>query len=427
MSIIADLQWRGLFADCTDLPALQERLAAGPITLYCGFDPTSDSLHVGNLVPLLALRRFQLAGHRPIALAGGATGMVGDPSGKSAERNLQTPEQMEQNIAGVRSQLARFLDFDAAANPARLVNNADWTAGVTYLEFLRDIGKHFTVTTMVAKESVRSRMEDRETGISYTEFSYMLLQAFDFYHLRKTAQCELQVGATDQWGNITAGTELCRKKLGVAAWGLTFPLLTKPDGTKYGKTAAGAVWLDPRRTSPYRFYQYLIQIEDTEVIKLLKLLTFLGPEAVAELAAGAAADPGARLAQRALARELTVLVHGEGAYADARRASEIMFGGGLEGVTETLFAEVVGEIPTREIARTDLGGAGLPVPELLVRAGLCPSKGQARKDLEAGGIYLNNQRVSEAGRTVTAADLLFGKYLLLRKGKRTYAVLRALG
>ncbi len=326
----------------------------------------------------------------------------------------------------MRAQLARFLDFGAAANPARLVNNADWTAGVTYLEFLRDIGKHFTVNSMVAKESVRSRMEDREAGISYTEFSYMLLQAFDFYHLRKTAHCELQVGATDQWGNITAGTELCRKKLGVATWGLTFPLLTKPDGTKYGKTAAGAVWLDPRRTSPYRFYQYLIQVEDTEVIKLLKLLTFLGPEDVAELAASAAADPGARLAQRALARELTVLVHGESAHADARRASEIMFGGGLEGVTETLFAEVVGEIPTQEIARTALEGPGLPVPEILVRAGLCPSKGQARKDLEAGGIYLNNLRVAEAGRAVTAADLLFGKYLLLRKGKRTYAVLKAL-
>lgn len=423
MTLLEELQWRGLYADCTDSDALAKRLAEGPTTLYCGFDPTADSLHVGNLVPLLALRRFQLAGHHPIALAGGATGMVGDPSGKSAERNLQTPEQVAHNIESVKGQLARFLDFKTSTNPARLVNNADWTSQVTYLEFLREVGKHFTINWMVAKESVRARMEDRENGISYTEFSYMLLQAYDFYHLRKTLTCELQVGATDQWGNITAGTELIRKKLGAAAYGLVFPLLTKADGTKYGKTAAGAVWLDAKRTSPYRFYQFFMQAEDADVVKLLKVLTFLSPEEIAALEAEVKTSPGARAAQKALARAVTTLVHGETATADAQRASELMFGGGLDGIGEELFRDVVGEIPTKELERTKLEGGGAPLGDLLVHAGLAPSKGQARKDIEGGGIYLNNVRTAEASRAVTHNDLLFGKYLLLRKGKRTYAVL----
>ena len=423
MTLIEELQWRGLYADCTDSDALAARLAKGPTTLYCGFDPTADSLHVGNLVPLFALRRFQLQGHHAIALAGGATGMIGDPSGKSAERNLQTPGQVDHNIACQKAQLSKFLDFGAKANPARLVNNADWTAGVSYLEFLRDVGKHFTVNWMIAKESVRARMEDRENGISYTEFSYMLLQAFDFYHLRKTLDCELQVGATDQWGNITAGTELIRKKLNATAWGLVFPLLTKADGTKYGKTAAGAVWLDPKRTSPYRFYQFFIQAEDADVAKLLKVLTFLPQEEITALETEAKANPGARAAQNALARAITTLVHGETECANAQKATEIMFGGGVEGITEELFRDVVGEIPTKDCERAKLEGAGTSLVELLVHAGLAPSKGQARKDVEGGGIYVNNVRSAEAARMLTLADLLFGKYLLLRKGKRTYAVL----
>src|SRR5437773_2067514 len=248
MNILEELEWLGLIADCTDRTDLEKKTAV-PLTLYCGFDPTADSLHVGNLVPLLALRRFQVHGHRPIALAGGSTGMIGDPSGKSEERNLLTLDQLAHNLAGIRPQLARFLDFDVTSNPARLVNNMDWTANVGVLDFLRDVGKHISVNAMVAKESVRSRMETREAGISYAEFSYMLLQGYDFYHLRKTHNCELQIGATDQWGNITVGTELTRKKLGAAVWGLVFPLLTTSDGTKYGKTADGAVWLDPKRTS----------------------------------------------------------------------------------------------------------------------------------------------------------------------------------
>jgi tyrosyl-tRNA synthetase len=423
MSLLEELHWRGLYADCTDRDALSQRLAHGPLTLYCGFDPTADSLHVGNLVPLLALRRFQLAGHRPIALAGGATGMVGDPSGKSSERNLQTPDQVEHNIRAIKEQLGRFLDFDVTTNPARLVNNADWTAHVTLLEFLRDVGKYFSVNVMTAKDSVRSRLES-EGGISFTEFSYMLLQAFDFYHLRKTLECELQVGATDQWGNITAGTDLIRKKLGVPAWGLTFPLLTKSDGTKYGKSASGAVWLDAKRTTPYRFYQFFMQADDADVVKLLKVLTFLPQAEIFALETEMKANPGARAAQKALAREVTTLVHGQPACVDAARASEIMFGGGLEGIGESVFQDVVGEIPTKDLEKAKLEGAGLTLIDALVLAGLASSKGQARKDIEGGGIYVNNLRAAEVARALSKADLLFGKYFLLRKGKRTYAVLK---
>ncbi|ACB75964.1 tyrosine--tRNA ligase [Opitutus terrae] len=423
MTILDDLQWRGLYADCTDLAALTQRLGQGPVTLYCGFDPTADSLHVGNLVPLLALRRFQLHGHHPIALAGGATGMVGDPSGRSAERNLLTPDQVAHNIASIKQQLGRFLDFDATTNPARMVDNSTWTAPISFLEFLRDVGKHFSVNAMLAKESVRARLES-ESGISYTEFSYMLLQAHDFLHLRETMNCELQVGATDQWGNITAGTDLIRKKLGAPAWGLTFPLLTKSDGTKYGKSTSGAVYLDPKRTTPYRFYQFFVQAEDADVIKLLKVLTFLSAEEITALDTDLKANPGARAAQKALARAVTTLVHGDTECANAIRASEIMFGGGLDGISESLFQDVVGEIPTKELEAAKLSGAGAPLVELLVHAGLAPSKGQARKDIDGGGIYVNNARVGEASRAVTTGELLFGKYLLLRKGKRTYTVVK---
>ena len=424
--ILAELEWRGLYADSTDRAALAQRCAMGPITLYAGFDPTADSLHVGNLVPLLALRRFQLAGHHPIALAGGATGLVGDPSGKSDERNLQSPEQVAHNIAAIKLQLQQFLEFDAPKtprdNPARLVNNADWTGQLTLLEFLRDVGKFITVNSMVAKDSVRARMEDRAAGISFTEFSYMLLQGHDFCHLRQTYNCELQVGATDQWGNITVGTELTRKKLGATVWGLVFPLLTKSDGSKYGKTASGTVWLDPRKTSPYRFYQFFVNTDDADVVKLLKVLTFLPREEIAALEAELRANPGARVAQKALAKEMTTLVHGADALAAALRASEILFGGSLDGVSEAVFNDVVGEVPTKELEKARLEGAGAPIAELVVQAGLAPSKGQARKDLESGGIYLNNSRV-EHTRSVTTTDLLFGKHLLLRKGKRSYAVL----
>jgi len=423
MTILDELRWRGLLADCTDLDALTKRLAEGPITLYAGFDPTSDSLHVGNLVPLFVLRRFQLHGHHPIALAGGSTGMIGDPSGKSDERSLLTPEQLARNLDGIRPQLAAFLDFEVRSNPARVVNNYDWTGPVSVLEFLREVGKLVSVNSMVAKDSVRSRMETRDSGISYAEFSYMLLQGFDFYQLRKTHDCELQVGATDQWGNITVGVELTRKKLGATVWGLVSPLLTRADGTKYGKTAEGAVWLDARRTSPYRFYQFFVNADDAEVGKLLRTLTFLERDEIERLEAAVLTDPGARAAQRALARELTRLVHGEDALAAAVKASEILFGGSLEGVSEEVFGDVVGEVPTMAFEKAKLASPGVALPEVLVHVGLCPSKGQARKDVEGGGVYLNNERVTDAVRPVTTSDLLFGKYVLLRKGKRTYAVL----
>ena len=424
MSIIDELKWRGLVADCTDAAELEKKITA-PITVYCGFDPTADSLHVGNLVPLLALRRFQLLGHHPIALAGGATGCIGDPSGKSAERQLLTKEILDGNIAKVRAQLAKLLDFESKQNPARLVDNASWTAGITFLDFLRDIGKHFTVNQMVAKESVRARMEDREVGISYTEFSYMLLQAFDFYHLAKEAGCELQIGGSDQWGNITAGIELTRKKISKQVYGLTLPLITNADGSKFGKSVSGAIWLDPKKTSVYKFYQFWINTDDRDVVRYLKYFTFLSQAEIEALEKAHTENPGGRVAHRALAKATTDLIHGAGATTEAIRASEILFGGELKDVSESTFNEIVGEVPTKELELAKLEGAGIPLAELLVHSGLCPSKGQARKDIEGGGVNINNVREASATRAVTTADLLFGKHILLRKGKKNYVVVTA--
>ena len=422
--ILSDLQWRGLLASCTDLDALRKRLAEGPVTLYCGFDPTGDSLHVGHLMGQLTLRRFQLTGHHVIALAGGATGMIGDPSGRSAERNLLTREQLNHNIACIKQQLSRLLDFTAAGNPARLVDNAEWTAPISYLDFLRDVGKHFTLNLMLAKDSVKSRLEG-DGGISYTEFSYQLLQAYDFYHLREAFNCELQIGGSDQWGNITAGTDFIRKKLGAPAWGWTFPLITKSDGTKFGKTASGAVWLDATKTSPYRLYQFFVNTEDSKVCEYLRKFTFLTREQIEPLEAAHAANPGAREAHRALAREVTQLVHGADALAAALKASDILFGGSLEGISETIFNDVVGEVPTKDLEKAKLEGGGIPVTEIFMGPTLCNSKTHARQKLQEGGLYLNNVRLTDPNQRVTPHDLLFGKYLLLRLGKKSYAVLRA--
>jgi tyrosyl-tRNA synthetase len=421
LHIQQELEWRGLVADIANREELDKLLAPGakPITLYVGFDPTADSLHLGHLLSLLILRRFQLAGHNPIAVAGGATGMIGDPSGKSAERNLLSPEALEANIAGIQAQLARLLDFETKTNPARLVNNADWTRGVGILDFLRDIGKHFSVNAMMARDSVKSRME---TGISFTEFSYSLLQAYDFLHLQETYDCRLQAGGADQWGNITAGIDLIRRRRDVTACGLTTPLLTKSDGTKFGKTEGGAVWLDPEKTSVYKFYQFLIQSEDAQVILLLKYFTFLPLEDIDALATQHAATPERRDAQKKLALELTRLVHGESAAADAIRASEVLFGGSLEGITEKQFGEVMAEVPSTTLPRAKLETQ--TAATLLVATGLSPSGNQARRDIEAGGAYLNNIRATDAKRTLADADLLFGQYILLRKGKRNYALAR---
>ena len=449
MSILEELKWRGLIADCTDSGELEKKLSA-PLALYCGFDPTAESLHVGNLVPLLGLRRFQLLGHHPIAVAGGATGMVGDPSGKSQERQLLTKEILARNIASVKEQLKHVLDFETKANPAKLVDNASWTEDLSYLDFLRDIGKHFSVNQMVAKESVRARMEDREAGISYTEFSYMLLQAFDFYVLCRDYNCELQIGGSDQWGNITAGIDLIRKKLGKTAYGLTLPLITNADGTKFGKTEAGAIWLDPKKTSVYKFYQFWINTDDRDVIRYLRFFTFLSREEIESVEKQHQDNPGGREAHRALAREVTSLIHGRQATDAVQMASEALFGtirNEVRGATdwidpkaplkelfersgksfpaELLFESIAEDLPHVDIGKAKLDGAGLPLIEALVHGGLCPSKGQARKDIEGGGVYLNNVREANIQRLITANDLLFGKHLLLRKGKKNYVVVTA--
>jgi tyrosyl-tRNA synthetase len=421
--ILQELEWRGLVADMANREELQRLLAPGaaPVTLYVGFDPTADSLHLGHLIGLLILRRFQLAGHRPIAVAGGATGMIGDPSGKSAERNLLSDEALQANIAGIQGQLRRLLDFDSTTNPALLLNNADWVQPIGVLDFLRDIGKHFSVNAMMAKDSVKTRME---TGISFTEFSYSLLQAFDFLHLYEKHGCVLQAGGADQWGNITAGIDLIRRKHEKIACGLTTPLLTKTDGTKFGKTEGGAIWLSPEKTSVYRFYQFLVQVEDAQVVQLLKYFTFLPLEDIDALAAQHAATPERRDAHRKLAIELTTLVHGEQATQDAIRASEILFGGSLEGITEKQFGEVIAEVPNSDQPRANLSQPAAALPDLLMAAGLSPSKSQARKDVEAGGVYVNNVRATDAKLILGAEHLLFGTYVLLRKGKRNYALLR---
>jgi tyrosyl-tRNA synthetase len=423
--ILQELEWRGLVADMANREELERLLAPGaaPVTLYVGFDPTADSLHLGHLIGLLILRRFQMAGHRPIAVAGGATGMIGDPSGKSAERNLLSPEILEANIQGIQGQLGRLLDFESKTNPALLLNNADWMRPISVLDFLRDIGKHFTVNAMMAKDSVRSRMEGT-TGISFTEFSYSLLQAYDFLHLYEKHGCLLQAGGADQWGNITAGIDLIRRKQDKIACGLTTPLLTKTDGTKFGKTEGGAVWLSPERTSVYRFYQFLIQVEDAQVIQLLRYFTFLSQEEIKALEVQHTASPERREAHKRLALELTKLVHGNAATADAVRASEILFGGSLEGITSTQFDEVIAEVPNSTLSPSILGQPGAGLPEILIAAGLSPSKGQARKDVEAGGVYINNVRATDAKLILSAEHLLFGKFVLLRKGKRNYALLK---
>ena len=424
MSVIDELKWRGLIADCTDLDGLTKLLSEKEVTLYCGFDPTADSLHVGNLIPLLTLRRFQVMGHHVLALAGGATGSIGDPSGRTVERQLLTREKLSHNVDCVKKQLSRFLDFDKAPNPALLVDNATWMEPFSFLDFLRSVGKFFSVNTMIAKESVRARLQS-ETGITYTEFSYMLLQAYDFCHLNKEYGCELQIGGSDQWGNITAGMDLSRKMSGTTLYGLTLPLLLGSDGSKFGKSLDGAVYLDPEKTSVYRFYQFWVRVDDRDVIKLLKFYTFLSREKIEELSAQHETRPEARVAHKALAYEMTKLIHGEEATQDAIKASEILFGGTVEGISERNFEDVASEVPTCEIPLSELSSEGKPLLELLVHCGLCSSKGQARKDVGAGGIYLANNRESYIQRMITARDLMFGKYLLLRKGKRNYAILKA--
>jgi tyrosyl-tRNA synthetase len=423
MSLYQDLVARTLVKQVTD-PGLEKALNEKKLTLYCGFDPTSDCLHVGSLLPLMTLRRFQLAGHRVIAVVGGATGMIGDPSGKSQERNLLGPEQIEKNVAGIRGVISRFLDL-TGSNPAIVVNNGDWFKGMSFLEFLRDVGKHFTVNHMVAKESVRARLEDRENGISYTEFSYMLLQAYDFYVLNEREGCNLQIGGSDQWGNITAGIELIRRMRAargdqaVEVFGLTHPLVMKADGSKFGKTESGALWLDGSRTSPYEFYQYFIQTADADVLTLLRYFTFLSQTELASLEESLKKEPEKRLAQTTLAREMTKLVHGEAELERATGATQALFGAAIRDLDSKSLLQVLKGAPSTNKPRSAL--AGLSLVDLLVETQLCSSKGAARKDIQSGGIYVNNERAADVALTLGDKDLIGdGKYLVLRKGKKTY-------
>ncbi len=419
--LLNDLDERGLVHDSTDRRALAERLARGPLRLYCGFDPTADSLHVGSLVPILGLRRFQLAGHRPIALAGGATGMIGDPSGKSAERNLLDASTLDANLAGICGQLERLLDFTPGPSQAVIVDNNRWIAEVRLVDFLRDVGKHVTVNQMVAKDSVRSRMEGTE-GISYTEFSYMLLQAHDYWWLSEHEACELQVGGSDQWGNITAGIDLIRRRSGRTVHGLTFPLVTRSDGAKYGKTAEGTIWLDAGRTSPYRFYQYWMQVDDRDVERYLMQLTLLSVAEVRSVAAEHAAVPERRLGQRVLAEQVTTLVHGAEEAGAAAAASRILFGADLAEVPESVFTTLAGEVGATPISRGRFD-AGLELVDALVETALATSRGDARRGIDQGGVYVNNRRVDPAVHALSGEDLLFGRWVLLRKGKRNYHLL----
>lgn len=418
--LFSDLQFRQIVKQAT-AENLGSVLARECLTLYCGFDPTSDSLHVGSLLPLVTLRRFQLAGHRPIAVVGGATGMIGDPSGKTQERSLQTDEQIDKNLIGIRAVISRLLETGSGPSSAQILNNADWTRSMSFVDFLRDVGKHFTINHMMAKESVRARLEDREHGISYTEFSYMLLQAFDFLTLYKSHGCRLQIGGSDQWGNITAGTDLIRKVTGSneGAFGMTHPLVMKADGTKFGKTESGTIWLDARKTSPYRFYQFFVQTADADASTYLRYFTFLTHEEILDLENKIKTEPEKREAQTRLAREVTRLVHGDTELERAEKASLALFGSSLKDLDERTLLDVLSEAPSSNRSRTELA-AGIALVDLLVDSGLCASKGAARKDIVAGGIYLNNDRATDATLLVKSSSLLAGENIVLRKGKKNY-------
>jgi tyrosyl-tRNA synthetase len=417
MNLLDDLRARGLVHDATDLGALGARLEAGPIGLYIGFDPTADSLHVGHLVGQLFMRRFQLAGHRPYPLAGGATGMVGDPGGRSEERNLLDMETLRHNVECIKAQLTKLLDFEPGPFQATLVNNADWTMPVTILEFLRDVGKHFTVNQMMAKDSVKSRIES-EHGISFTEFSYQLLQADDFRHLYEHHGVELQAGASDQWGNIVAGVELIRRRLARQAFAVTHPLMTKSDGSKFGKSVGGAVWLDPARTSPYQFRQFWVQSDDQMVGVYLKMLSLRPIDEIESMVAEHEAAPERRLAQRALADEMTTLVHGANAAGHAAAAAAVLFGGDPTTASADTLTVVAAEAPCVELVG-DL--AGRRVHELLIEAGVAKSTSEVGRLLTQGAIRAGN-RVLSADGLLQSSDLLNGDFLLLRKGKRDFVV-----
>ena len=415
-----DLEFRGLWHQETGT-GLRTRLEAGPITAYIGFDPSSDSLHIGSLLPVCLLRRLQTAGHRPIAVAGGGTGLIGDPGGKSEERVLLDDDRLLANLAGIRAQLERFVEFDDGG--ALLLDNATWLRQLTVLEFLRDTGKHFTVNDMIGKESVRARLERPDQGISYTEFSYMLLQAYDYLHLFDEHHCELQLGGSDQFGNITMGVELVRKRRGAEVFGLTSPLVLKADGTKFGKTESGTVWLDAGRTSPYALYQFFVRTDDADVGRYLRYFTFLDHDALLELDKSTAEDPRQRLAQRTLAREVCRLVHGDDETARAEQAAAALYSEDIAALDERTLLEVCAEAPATALARSELDD-GAPLVDLLVRTGLVSSKRLARTTIEQGGAYVNNVRVEDAEARLGRERLLFDRYVVLRRGRQDYHLVR---
>ncbi|PLX45299.1 MAG: tyrosine--tRNA ligase [Deltaproteobacteria bacterium] len=414
------LEERGLISQCTD-EELREILIKEKCTVYIGFDPTADSLHLGSMVPIMVLAHYQRAGHTPIALVGGATGMVGDPSGKSEERNLLTAEQVTANVAGIRKQLSHFLDFEGE-NPALLLDNHDWIGPMSFIDWLRDVGKYFNLNIMLGKESVKARLAS-DAGLSYTEFSYQTMQAYDFLHLFDHHGCTIQGGGSDQWGNITAGIELIRKARGKSAYGLTSPLITTAKGEKFGKSAGNAIWLDPKRTSPYKYYQYWINTDDRDVERYLKFFTFLPIEEIGEIMRAHEEAPGRREAQRRLAMESTTLVHGEEGLEKALRASKVLFGGEISGMSDADLSEIFADVPSIEMERARLAD-GIGLIDLLHEAGTCKSKGEARRDITGGGIYINNERQVDIERLVKEEDLATETIMVLRKGKKNYRMVR---
>jgi tyrosyl-tRNA synthetase len=415
--VFEEFKWRGLVYDYTE--GLPELLAKEKVTAYIGFDPTSDSLQVGNLLTLIGLARLQQFGHMPIAVAGGGTGMVGDPSGKSHERQLLSQGEVEANVEAIQVQLARFLDFEVKSNPAQIRNNASWLMPLSMMGFLRDVGKHFTVNYMMAKDSVKSRLQGEE-GISYTEFSYMLLQAYDFLYLFDHDQCKLQAGGSDQWGNITAGIELIRRVRGERAYGLVYPLVTTADSSKLGKTEKGAIWLSAERTSPYSFYQFWLNQDDSDVIDYLRYFTWLGQPKIRELEQKLSEHPERREAQRTLAQEMTQMVHGTTALTKAELASEVLFGGEITGLGAGEIQEIFADVPSSNILKSAFEGKGMSVVDLLAETGVVRSKGEARRLIENGGAYLNNRRVTDVEETITLEGIIEGQFVVLRRGKKTY-------
>jgi tyrosyl-tRNA synthetase len=421
--VFAELQWRGLVSDSTQ--GAQELLAREKVTGYCGFDPTAPSLHAGSLMQIMSLARLQRAGHSPIALLGGGTGLIGDPSGKTVERTLQSKDVVDANVRGIRSQLEHFLDFEARTNPARLVDNGEWLNSMSAMEFLRDVGKYFTVNYLLAKESVKRRLESEE-GISYTEFSYSLLQAYDFLVLHDRHACRLQMGGSDQWGNIVAGTDLIRKLRGAAAHGIVTPLLTTASGMKFGKTESGAVWLDPERTSPFRFYQFWLNSEDRDVVSYLKFFTFKSQDEIAELEREMQQHPERRAAQRELAREVTSMVHGADLVGRAERAAQVLFGGALSSASVDDILMVFDDAPSISIAGALLE-TGVGAAELAVKAGLAASKSEANRLVKQGGLYVNDRRLTEERGQITMVDAIGGSVIVLRKGQRERRIVRVAG